>query len=525
MIKRALFAAFTLLTVASFAQEQTSVSSKVKSATMYLGNAELHNAASVNLKPGTNNLVFTNLTSFLDANSIRIGSDREVTITGVNVKSSYLDDSEMPAAFRELDAKLKEAELNLQIRKSYKSVYIEEKSLMISNKTILGGDSKLTPEDLNDLANIYRTRLKEIEIRIIEIGQEEAKLNQEIEKLRAQLGDRANNQVRTRSEVEVTVVSKNGGPTNFDLSYVVYTAGWAPSYELRTEDNSGKIKLLYKANVWQSTGLDWSDVKLSLSTGTPSNGAQPELGPDYVNYRSQGNYNKGAEKMYKKDLQEVEVKSSRALAMSAPEVAVTQGSVNVFFEIALPYAVPSTNRPTSVEIQSKELTADLQYLAIPKLNRDVFLVATLKGWEGLNLLPGQANIYYRNNYVGQSFIDPNASEKLEVSLGTDNGVIVERKDVNELSKDAGFLSGNKKQYHYKLLVKNTRANTISIRVQDQLPLSTNTDIVVEQESLGGGQLNAENGVVTWNLSIQPGEQRELELKYNIKFPKGSKIDH
>ncbi len=530
MIRSILYTAVAAgLSLQVSAQESIPVTSKVRSATVYLNNAELHNAAAVSLKPGTNYLLFKNLSPFMDANSIRVGADKEITITGVNLKTNYVDDADMPAGFKELDTKLKEAELNLTIRKAYKSVYIEEKDLMLKNKTIMGGDSKLTPEDLNDLANIYRNRLKEIEIKIIEITQEENKLTKEVEKLTAQMGDRANNMVNNRSEVEVTVVSKFGGNVNFDLSYLVYNAGWAPTYEIRTDDNSSNVKLIYKANVFQSTAIDWTDAKLTLSTGNPSaSGAQPVLGADYVDYMQNR-----PRPMYKsvQDDKKMEIQASApAEAMMEGEramaVTVSQGNVSVYFDIPLPYSIPSTNRPTAVEIQSYDLTAEMQYLAIPKLNRDVYLLASIKGWETLNLLPGQANIYFKNSFIGQSYIDPSANpDKLEVALGNDNGVIVERKDVNQFSKDAGLISGNKKEFHYKITVKNTKQKAINIRVEDQVPVSRNNDIMVENGNLSGGILNAETGVVTWNLSLQAGEQRELELKYTIKFPKGSRIDH
>ncbi len=308
------------------------------------------------------------------------------------------------------------------------------------------------------------------------------------------------------------------------MSYLVYNAGWAPTYEIRTDDNSSGVKLIYKANVFQSTAIDWTDAKLTLSTGNPSaSGSQPELNPDYVDYRPDISAVtvRGSRSLMKKDLGTVQMEG--ALPM---QVGVSQGNVSVYFDIPLPYSIPSTNRPTAVEIQQFDLSADFQYLSIPKLNRDVYLLAAIKGWENLNLLPGQANIYYKNSFIGQSFIDPaQTKDKLEVSLGVDNGVVVERKDVNQQNKDAGLLNGNKKQFHYKFTVKNTKQRSISIRLEDQMPISRNNDIVVENENLSGGSLNTETGVITWSISLQPGEQREFELKYTIKFPKGSNIDH
>ncbi len=525
MIKQALFSIALAAVLGVNAQESTPVSSKVRSATIFLNNAELHNTAAVSLKQGTNYLLFTGLTPFLDANSLRVGADKEITITGINVKTNFVDEADMPAAFRELNTKLKEAELNLKIRQSYKRVYEEERDLMLQNKKMLGGDSKLTPEDLNDLANIYRNRLKEIEVKIIEIGQEEEKLAKEVEKLKAQMGDRANNLIQNRNEIEVSVFSKTAQNVNFDLDYMVGNSGWYPTYEIRTDDNSGAVKLIYKANVYQATGIDWSEVKLALSNGNPTaGGTQPKLYPDYVDFMATRPMK--SMRVAEPQMATSDMAMAKAEYVSGPGVNVVQGNVNVYFDIQQAYNITSTSRPTSVDIQQFNLTSDLQYLSIPKLDREVFLVAGLKGWEKLNLLAGPANVYYGNNFVGQSFIDPTATEdKLEVSLGRDKGVVVERKDVNEITKEAGLLGGNKRSFHYKFTVKNTKQRPVSIRVEDQMPLSRNREIVVENENLSGGQLNAETGIIGWNLMLQPGESREFELKYNIKYPKGTQINH
>jgi len=310
---------------------------------------------------------------------------------------------------------------------------------------------------------------------------------------------------------------------NFDINYIVGNAGWSPAYEIRTDDNSGSVKMTYKANVFQSTGIDWSEVKLALSTGNPTmGGTQPELQPDYVDYartrepRALAQFNMAA----------ADGAMAKQEMSFMPGVNVVQGNVNVYFDINQPYNIISSNRTTSVDIQQFNLTADLQYLSIPKLDREVFLMAGIKGWEKLNLIPGPANIYYGTNFVGQSYVNPHETdEKLEVSLGQDHGVVVERKDLNEISKEAGLLGGNKKSFHYKILVKNAKQRQVNIKVEDQMPLSRNKDIIVENENLTGGQLNNETGIISWNLVLQPGESREFELKYSIKYPKGTRIDH
>jgi hypothetical protein len=76
---------------------------------------------------------------------------------------------------------------------------------------------------------------------------------------------------------------------------------------------------------------------------------------------------------------------------------------------------------------------------------------------------------------------------------------------------------------WRILVKNTRKETVSLLLQDQIPVSRNSDISVTTEELSGGTLNKEQGIVSWQLQLQPGEQRELILQYKVKYPKSRKL--
>ncbi|HEX4887964.1 MAG TPA: DUF4139 domain-containing protein [Luteibaculaceae bacterium] len=514
-----------LLAVTSQAQDALLVNHSIKKATVFQNTAELTHKGTVGLKPGVNNVVFRNITPFIDPGSVRVGSDQEVTVTGVNIKPVFVDENDLPENIKKLKGQLKDAEFNLQIRKSYKAVYTEEKDLLLKNKTVIGGDSKLTPDDLIDVANLYRTRLKEIEVKILEINEEEKKFEEEVNRLKAIYNEVSNGLMDRRSEVELTLFAKQASNVTLSLNYLTSNAGWAPSYEARSTEGQSSLTWITKANVFQNTGVEWREVQLSLSSGNPSNSmGQPTLFPEYVDYNRplkpvMLKMKSSAEMAYASESQTVD-----EVMLSGPDVMISEGLVGVYFDISTPYTIPSLQRPTSVEIERADLAADYVYAVVPKLQREVHLIANIKEGQAKAALPGEVNVYHNNNFVGKSMVDPSANGPLELSMGTESGILVKRTDLNQFSKDAGLIGGNKKSFKYKFAVKNNRSKAITLRLEDQIPLSRNADIVVEPENLSGGTLTPETGKVLWQITLQPGESKEWEFLYSVKYPKGTNIN-
>ena len=192
----------------------------------------------------------------------------------------------------------------------------------------------------------------------------------------------------TTSEIYVTVDSKKAGPSKMRFSYQVNSAAWYPTYDLRTEDTDKDIELRYKAKVFQNTGNDWSKVSLTLSTGNPNlGGIAPDLNPWYLylydinTYKSSNNYRKAdaysSEPMITQD---AELSNG-----SYDNVQVADNIINTEFEITIPYDIPSGNVEYDVEIQRSNIPADYEYLSVPKLDKDAFLIANIVDWRNYNL--------------------------------------------------------------------------------------------------------------------------------------------
>ena len=208
-------------------------------------------------------------------------------------------------------------------------------------------------------------------------------------------------------------------------------------------------------------------------------------------------------------------------------VAVNQQQAQFGFEFDIKQllTLPDGGKTTTTELARHQLPATYEYRGIPKIDKESFLVADATDWQQLNLMEGEANVYFDNSFVGKSILDPNvSSDTLHFSLGRDQSIRVQRQKVSERSTRRFFGSNQEQTMTWRITVKNTRPETVSITVFDQAPISRNTSIEVDMEELSGGQYDKQTGIVRWPLQLQPSEQRELTLQYKVKYPKNRRLN-
>lgn len=207
------------------------------------------------------------------------------------------------------------------------------------------------------------------------------------------------------------------------------------------------------------------------------------------------------------------------------EVGQTQTQLGYEFEIRQPYTIPSDGKSVAAEIGRYRLPAVYTYRSTPKIDKDAFLVAETTDWAKLNLLEGEANVYFENTFVGKSILSPReAGDTLRFSMGRDRGIRIERTKESDYSARRAVGSNQTQTMGWKLTVRNTRTEPVVLMLTDQLPVSRNSSITVTEEELSGGTLDKETGTVTWRLELKPGEQRELKLRYAVKYPKSRSLN-
>lgn len=221
-----------------------------------------------------------------------------------------------------------------------------------------------------------------------------------------------------------------------------------------------------------------------------------------------------------------EVQNYAMKKQSAKNVAATKtlNIVSTEFAIEEKYTIPSDPKNITVAIQSIQTDAKYQYYCAPRLDKDVFITAQLINWEQYNLLEGQANVFFEGTFIGNTFFDTRyLVDTLEISLGRDKGIKVERKKSKDYNKRQVVGNDNISYRDWDITVRNAKQQAIDIIIEDQFPVSADSKIIITQEEKSGGQLNDLTGIITWPFKLEPASTKSLLLKYKVKYPKGNYV--
>lgn len=202
------------------------------------------------------------------------------------------------------------------------------------------------------------------------------------------------------------------------------------------------------------------------------------------------------------------------------QVSVSYSAINTKFEIDAVYSIPSDGKEYAVQIQEHELDAHYIFQCTPKLDETAYLTAQITDWEDLNLLAGPMNIYFEDEFIGSSQLDlGNAEDTLNLSLGEDKNIFIERRKIKSENKKQVLGSHKVIEREFEILVRNNKRENVTIIIEDQVPLSSSDDVEVEAETLSGGKLNEVTGKIRWTLDLNSGKKKTLKFKYSVKYPK------
>ena len=314
---------------------------------------------------------------------------------------------------------------------------------------------------------------------------------------------------------------------NLKINYITNNASWTPFYDLRADNINSPINLLYKAKVVQNTGIDWKKVKLTLSSGNPNqNNTAPILQAWFLRY---GNLNYS----YQNDdvqLNEVVIsayaKKDKAASSISNYTTINENQLNVSFDIDIPYDILSNGKAHSVALKELKLPATYKYYAVPKAEKEAFLLAEIKEYSKFNLLPGEANIIFEGMYVGKTNINPNqTSDTLNLSMGRDKKIAVNREKIADKSGTKFFSSYKEQTFTYEITVKNNKKEAIDLLLKDQYPISTDKEITIELTDNGKAKVNTETGILTWDTKLNAGETKKYRISYKVKYPKDKIISN
>jgi len=533
-----LFSLFIIIPSFSlFADTEKEIKAGIKHVTVYPDRAQLTHETTVEIPAGKTIFKLIGLSPYIDAQSIQVKGLGDFMILSVNHQNNYLQNLEDLPEVKSIRNQIEALQLKVEDEKASISVLNEKEAFLIANRAILVKETTFSLEQLKSVMDLYTNNIDQVKSSTLKKNRLIKDYEKQILALQQQISDKIGRQQLPSGEIAVTVSAEKSVSGKLTFSYVVTNAGWFPSYDIRVDDITKPVTLFYKANVFQNTGVNWKDVKLSFSNATPwIAGDLPVLSPWFIDYyvpvpvtRVRG-VASGVKRNQMPEMAAMDKKAEVSvepfvLAEAVPlPVEKRTGETTVSFDITTPYSIASDGKVQTIEIQRTNTAAEYKYVTIPKLSPIAYLTGNITDWAKQSLIGGEATLYFENTFVGKSYLNVNQlTDTLAISLGTDNSILVKREKRQDFTSRKVLGSNKTEMYSFLLTVRNNKSTPIRITVNDQIPVSSNSGIEVDAIELSGGRHNSQTGEIKWDLSIKPQETRQLILTYSVKYPKDKTV--
>ena len=534
--------------------------SKPEKVTVYLQGAQVFRTSAVSLPQGQSTIIFEGLEKNIDPQSIQASGLGNCVITETQYLLHYPELQKLKASgnakfgrtLKMLDDSLILLGYDTESIHNQRDVLNTEKNVLLNYGLYKGISKKDSIAFLKDGLSFLREKLNNINNELLRLKKEEAKLTVKIcsiETRKSQIeGEQVNKDLTSQQvakpdyRIIVTIVADAPTTATIGINYFLPDAGWAPTYDLRTESMEKPIQLTYKATVFQNTGNDWKDVRLTLSTANPKQNFDiPVLNPYFVDvYRNQ--ISKKSARLSDKSSSfnttttlsapsfngNIQTNQQKDVVITSEEaydyVVMDENLIQAEFEIRLAYSIPSDNKNHFVSILNKELKTNYVHKTIPKLDTKAYLTARITNYEELNLLPGKANVYFGGTFVGKTFLQTGSTgDTLELSLGQDKNVTVMRNKIKDKSKEKVMENDKIYEVAYEIIVKNGNAKSIDIEILDQVPLAKNQQVTIQKMELNGARQNDVTGEIKWRNTIKARENKKNHFSFMVKAPKNMQL--
>jgi uncharacterized protein (TIGR02231 family) len=520
---------------------------------VYTQGAQVHRTASVNLVAGQNTIVFTGLENCINAAAIQASGNGNFIIADIQhlvyypevVKAKINGDVRYKKAIKSITDSIQELTYVIEEVRAKSDALVTEKNVLMSYGLYKGQTKKDSMPYLKEGLSFLREKLFNINSEYLKLKREKEKMETKIQTLNDRI-TAINNELSNQNqngEVEVVdyriivnVIADQPTVASVNVNYYITNAGWTPSYDLRAISNEQSVKLTYKAQIYQQSGIDWNGVKLVLSTANPNRSYNiPNLSPWYLGYAYQyKNTNiKKINSMYEQPVSTTQksIANTDSYSLSggvemddakdaSSYTTVSENVIETEYEIKLNYTIPSDGKTHFAAILVKDLKTLYRYKAIPKLNNNVYLTAVLPDWEDAITMGGEASIYYDGSYVGRTSLSPGGTEDtIQLSLGIDKNIAIKRQKIKDKCSQKLLEENIVHQYTYEITIKNARSSKIEIDIEDQLPLTNDKNVSIERKELSGAKYDELTGILKWRLNVQAKDTKKVSLVYQIKAPK------
>lgn len=535
----------------SFAGDKEIIKSSISDVTVYTNGAQIYRKANFTVKVGVTELILEGVSPNIDPRSLQVKAFGNVVIIDSKYDTYYPEPIKpklegLPLKIRN-DIRLLQDSLdnmNYDLREIQDEIDVlnTSKNILANNGAIRGqGKVNDSIQLLKQAMEYYQVKMNELNKKIQALQRKKndktSKLNAMNQRMQDLLNYQSSNEPQQPTgpihRIIVTVQAKEVVTGKLNVSYLVSDASWVPSYDMRADITTGKVNLTYKALIRQNTQEKWDDVHITLSTVDPyQNKTKPELHPWYLDFYYQQTYsdygrtnNVGVYNNAPMKITEDAKLANEQLADQAYNfTTMIDRVIAAEYKIDLPYTIDPDGESHLVLVQNNELTANYRYYCVPKVDPGVFLVAEILKLDELQLVPAKANIFFDGTFMGETYLDPTTmSDTLLLSLGKDPNIIARRvlmkKDVKEKIIDKDI----ERTVSFEISLKNLKGTPVEIVVEDQLPITTNSEITIEKVDINKADYNESTGKLEWVINLKAKESTKLTYSFKVKYPKDKNV--
>jgi uncharacterized protein (TIGR02231 family) len=514
--------------------------STIDAVTVYPDGASVTRVISLDLPSGDNTLVAKDFPPTLDPSSLRVEGEagEKLTIGAIDtrlprrlVAVNLPEIDKRIEALRDQRADLDGAISSAEARRKFAERFAE------ASPAGLGEKGEARP--LSDWRAAFAAVADEVattEAAIRDAQRKQRDLDREI----ARLEQDRDAKPPSKLEVRIDLASAAATKATLRVTYSVRNARWTPLYDARLDtgakDRKPALELVRRAEITQSTGEDWSNVTLGVSTvRVARGGAAPDLNSLVVQYPqpqrpamlgeafSRGHVAQSAPAA--PAMSEAENFAKKAEKADEQQATAEIGAFQTAFRIPGRVTVSASEGARSLRIASTTITPDLILRSAPVVDPTAFLEASFVQSEDAPLLPGKVSIYRDGTFVGRGrMAAAGKDETVRLGFGADDKVKIERTVLKRNEGSTGLIVTSKTDERaFKTTVRNGHDFPIRIAIQDQLPVSESEDIVVEMlpstTPPTTTNFHDKRGVLEWAFEAKPAEVRDINFAWRVRWPK------
>ena len=578
---------------ASLQAQEEAVASRIESVTLYRDQALVTRV--VEIKPGNEAkpIIVSGLPETLVVDSVYAEGDGNASIRAVRISTRQEAESGREEV-RKLEDAIKQNQLAQELATSDLNVLTQNIQSLTEMINFTSATSRgdlnsgvLQAETLVELVNFSMTKRAELALKQVEKQRKLRELQETASLLARSLQTLTASGIKVAYDAKIFVELAKPEAATIRLSYLVRNCGWSPQYTVRGELEKPSLTLRYSAMVQQMSGEDWSDIRLTLSTASPTvNAGGPTLTPYRVqcspaqeafaidapgdssmsSYGASGSIDKlsGAMKSLRSQQQTAESQlygdnksnspamrdqalNRLALQMQQIELSAVAKDANKIdqdslvevasqiYELSAPVSLESRRDQQLVQITESVLDAEMYHVATPLLSSYAYREAVAINEQSIGLLRGPVSVYLDGRFVGQSVLPSTASgQRFVVGFGADQQVRTRR----ELRRKEDEVQGGNRRltFQYRLVISNFKDNDVKVRLLDRIPVTDqqqqiSVNLVDPGRPLSDdaiyNRVQRSFGILRWDIEVPKGangaNSLDVEYTYTVEFDRNNQL--